>query len=68
MRKKLGRLSASILTQKRVMEAMRWFEGSIKQAFNPYDSGCDDEYEVPMIGVKDAPDIGLEEGYLKISQ
>lgn len=47
---------------------MEHFENHIKRQFNPLDKNCSDTYEVPFAGAPDAPDIGLEDGYLTVSQ
>ena len=48
LREKLGGRAESILTSKRLAEAVRFFESSIKVAFNPYDEYTEDEFDVPM--------------------
>lgn len=69
LRDKLGALAKTILTPKRINEAIRFFENTIKRAFNPLDPmSCDSEYEIPLAGAKDVPRIGLEDGYLRLSR
>jgi hypothetical protein len=68
LRRKLGDLTESVLKPKRLEEALRYFENSIKRAFNPFDASCDEEYEIPLSGARDVPRIGLEDGYLKLSK
>jgi hypothetical protein len=68
LRRKLGDQAATILTAKRINEAIRFFENNIKRVFNPYDSMCETEFEVPLNNVPDIPDIGLQDGYLKLSK
>ena len=68
LRKKLGQHAKTILSTRRLVEAIRYFENSIKRAFNPYDPSCDDEYDIPLSGAKDVPEIGLEDGYFKLSK
>jgi hypothetical protein len=68
LREKLGGKAESILTSKRLVEAVRFFESSIKVAFNPYDEYTEDEFEVPMGSIGDVLEIGLEDGYLKLSK
>lgn len=64
LRKRLGKYATSILTERRVADATRHFEHSIKRQFNPLDDCCDDTYEVPFLGAPDLSEIGLEAGYL----
>lgn len=68
LRRKLGDQANTILTARRLNEAIRYFENSIKRAFNPFDDACDDEYDIPLSGAKDMPSIDLEDGYLKLSK
>jgi hypothetical protein len=68
IRRKLGSRSSSILTERRLKEAMKYFENSVKRKFNPYDESCDPEFDVPMGNAKDIPSLGLEDGYLKMSR
>jgi hypothetical protein len=68
LRKKLGNQANAILTVRRLSEAIRYFENSIKRAFNPFDDACDDEYDIPLSGARDMPSIDLEDGYLKLSK
>ena len=56
------------LSEKALAQAVKTFESAIKIKFDPYGDDCDDEYEIPVRGVKDIPEIGLEDGYLKISK
>lgn len=66
--RKLGRHAKAMLTDKRRIELRRHFDSFIKRQFNPLDSDCEDEYEIPFAGSVDIPDIGLEAGYLKIGK
>ena len=68
LRTKLGDQANTILTARRLNEAIRYFENSIKRAFNPFDDACDDEYDIPLSGARDMPGIDLEDGYLKLSK
>lgn len=68
LRRKLGGQAATILTTRRINEAMRFFENNIKRVFNPYDAMCETEFEVPLNNVPDIPDIELRDGYLKLSK
>jgi hypothetical protein len=68
LRKKLGHHSKRLLTDKRLLSAINFFEGSIKRNFNPYDPNCEKEFEVPLTGSESIPEIGLEDGYLMLSK
>jgi hypothetical protein len=68
LRKKFGGRGESILTPKRLADAVRFFEGSIKVAFNPYDDWSENEYDVPLGVMDDIPEIGLDDGYLKLTK
>jgi hypothetical protein len=68
LRDKVGAQAKTILTERRVNEALRYFENAIKRAFNPYEEACETEFEIPMAGAPDVPALGLEEGYLKLSR
>jgi hypothetical protein len=49
-------------------EIMRHFDTVIKCQYNPYDSRCEDEYEIPIAGAPNIPEINLEEGYLTLTK
>ena len=68
LRKKMGPQVDAILTPRRLKAALTYFESSIKCSFNPYDEACDLEYEIPLSGAIDIPEIGLDEGYMKLSR
>jgi len=46
--------------------AVKAFEGGIKFQFDPYDEDCEQEYEIPLRGAPDIPDLDLHDGYLTI--
>jgi hypothetical protein len=48
--------------------AVKSFEGATKFQFDPFSEDCDAEFEVPLRGAPDIPNIGLEDGYLKITR
>lgn len=67
IRQRLGTQSDSILTERRLKEAMNYFEEHIKKEFNPYDASFEsDGFNVPMGNAADMPSVGLEDGYLKL--
>jgi hypothetical protein len=68
LRIRFGRNADSILTPRRLEGAMRLFDTVIKRNYNPLDPGASKEYEVPIAGVSDMPDIGFEDGYLNLSE
>ena len=57
-----------ILTKDGLKEAMTAFTQAIKQQFNPLAGECDSEYPIPILRAPDLPFIGLEAGYLTLSQ
>jgi hypothetical protein len=66
---RFGKAWEKVLTPKRLIEAVRYFDSSIKCEFNPLDpSAADAEFEVPMHGVDDIPWIGCEDGYLRLTK
>jgi hypothetical protein len=36
--------------------------------FDPFEDDCEEEYEIHVKGAPEMPEIGLEEGYLKLSK
>jgi hypothetical protein len=64
----MGDLAGRLLTTKRLDNAINFFENSIKRAFNPYDSTCEDEFDVLLSIPENVPRIGLEDGYLKVTK
>jgi len=48
--------------------AVKSFEGAIKFQFDPFSEACNAEFEVPLRGAPDIPNIGLEDGYLKVTK
>jgi hypothetical protein len=56
------------LTQRALTQSARAFENLIKCTFDPDDENAEDEYELPLPGAPDSPDIGLEDGYLRLSK
>ena len=68
LRRKLGRHADRILRPRTLDEAVNYFENAIKRQYNPYAQDCEEEYEIPMAGVVDIPQIGLEAGYLRFSR
>ena len=67
IRKKLGTKADSIITLNIASELNKQFD-SIKRNFDPYDPDCESVYEIPMRNAPEMPNIGLEEGYLKLSE
>jgi hypothetical protein len=65
---KLGSFAVEVLDERRVAEAKRCFESSIKCNFNPLASYCEDQYEIPLPGARDIPCMGLEGGFLTLSK
>ena len=66
---RFGKAWEKVLTPKRLIELVRYFDSSIKRQFNPLDtSATDTEFEVPIAGVDDIPWIGFEDGYLRLTK
>jgi len=63
----LGDKADSILTRKCIVETVRQFD-TIKKEFDPFERDCEEEYEIPIKGAPEMPEIELEEGYLKLSK
>jgi len=68
LRRKLGDDANSILTPNRLKAAMRYFESEIKFTFNPCVDGCEDEFNVPLNGATDNPNLKLEDGFLSLNK
>lgn len=64
----MGDLAGRLLTAKRLDKAIDFFENSIKRAFNPFDSMCEDEFDVLLSIPENIPRIRLEDGYLKLTK
>jgi hypothetical protein len=67
LRRKLGAKANSVLTPNRLREAMRYFDTGVKCSFNRCNEACETEFDVPLPGAADSPDINLEDGYLKLT-
>jgi hypothetical protein len=68
VREKFGEYTRPFLTNKRLATLVRHFDSSIKREYNPYSEDCDDEFEIPVAGAMDIPEINLEDGYLRLSK
>jgi hypothetical protein len=66
LRKKFGQHAKTILDGKRVTALVRHFDSTIKREYNPFDPDCDNEFEIPLAGVTDIPELGIEDGYLRL--
>jgi hypothetical protein len=64
----LGAESKSILTTKRVNEAVKSFEAHIKFTFDPFTEYCESSFEIPLPGAPDRPGLKLMDGYLTVSK
>jgi len=66
---KIGPENKDVLTPRRVAEAVNSFERNIKFTYDPYTvSDQEDNFEIPLPGAPDLPDINLLEGYLTLSR
>jgi hypothetical protein len=68
IRNKFGEVGIQYLDEKRMTELVRYFDSSIKRQFNPFDPLCDIDFEVPISGIQDMPQIGLRDGYLMLTR
>jgi len=49
-------------------EAMRYYENEVKAAFNPLDPNCEAEFDVPLPGENNDAQLGISEGFLRITK
>jgi len=63
---RLGRMAESVL--KRSKESLSQQFESIKLHFNPYDDDVADLYPIAVGEAPDIPQIGLQEGYLRLTR
>jgi hypothetical protein len=68
IQKRLGDQADSILTPKRLADSVQLFDRYIKPAYNPFDSNATLDFGVPIACAPDIPDIGLEDGYLCLTE
>jgi hypothetical protein len=57
-----------LASTRQVSSVTEYFETEIKRDFNPYSPDCEEEYELYLRGSPDIPQVGLKDGYLKISK
>jgi hypothetical protein len=65
--KRLG-ARKDVLTKAMLENAVKSFEGAMKFQFDPFSEDCDAEFEVPLRRAPNMPNIGLEDGYLKVTR
>jgi hypothetical protein len=69
LRARMGDFFAdSVRTTNTLRGARRHFETMIKSQYNGYDEDNEEEYEIPLPGWPDQPEIALEDGFLKLSR
>lgn len=68
LRARLGRFADGVLTPRVLLGAQRHFENLIKCQYNPYDEYTEEEYEIPLTGAPDRPEIALEGGFLNLTK
>lgn len=69
VRNKLGmRHAATILTPERLAEVRNYFDRVIKLEFNHFEENCEPEYPIGFPGLPDVPEIGIREGYLRLTK
>ena len=64
LRRRLGRKAEKILTKTTLPRLRQYFDSGIKCQFNPYESECEREFPVPFPQAPDAPEAGLEDGFM----
>jgi hypothetical protein len=62
LRPRLGRQLAETILPR----VIKYFQNELKPVFNPYSPDCKEEYDIPLLGCPDFPELRLEDGYLKI--
>jgi len=68
LRRKFEGAGARVLDEKRLADLLRQFDSTIKRQFNPFDSQAETEFEISVAGIQDMPQIGLRDGYLRLSK
>jgi hypothetical protein len=66
LRNKFEGVGEHLLDGKRLAYLLRQFDNAIKRQFNPFDSQAETEFEIPVAGIQDIPEIGLHDGYLRL--
>ena len=68
LRRRFEGAGAGHLTDKRLADLLRQFDGTIKRQFNPLDPSAERDFEISVSGLVDMPNIGLRDGYMTLSQ
>lgn len=68
LKNRLGNKADAILIRRTLADILRHFENHIKYIFDPFDESNETEYEIPIYGAPELPEIGLEESYLRITK
>ena len=68
LRKKFEGVGVHLLDERRLADLLRQFDSAIKRQFNPFDSQAETEFEISVAGIQDMPQIGLHDGYLRLSK
>jgi hypothetical protein len=68
IRSRLRGLPESVLSTKRLATMVAHFDNRIKREYNPLDPTVTVDLEVPIPGVSDKPEIGLQDGYLQLTE
>lgn len=63
-------MPAELLRPTKLRELLQIFESAgIKRFFNPLDAdSCESEFELRFMSAPDIPEIGLDEGFLRVSR
>ena len=68
IKKKFADVGAKTLDEKRLSGILRQFDHGIKRQFNPFDPMIENDFEFPVSGIHDIPQIGLLDGYMTITK
>lgn len=68
LHQRLGARSQEVLTPKRLDYAVKSFEGYLKCNFDFFSEDCEKEFDIPLPGAPDIPEIGLNDGEISLSK
>ena len=68
LREKLDKHAYTLLKPRTLAEALDHFDTAIKRQFDPYSMDCEEEYEIPLTGAPDMPELDVVAGYLTLQK
>jgi hypothetical protein len=68
VRGRLGNRVDDVLSERALSVSMEMFNSWIKCTFDPDDEDGEDEYDIPLPGAPQIPEIELQGGYLRLSK